>query len=801
MRDLSRVVERAGLSIVRASSFNTLRFPAVALARVWKRLRGDASHDLRRPSPAVNRWLARVFALERHLVSRVTLLFGASLRRPALTLGPWGQGRETALVGAIFAVVVAVAAIWLALDRRPPEWDHANHLERSVVCADDLAHRNLRAVFERSSFYPPLVLCAAGLAYRLAPSDVAAAQAVVLVFLGLGIGAVYALARRFTGATEGVVAALVFATAPFVVFSSLRFQLDLPLASMVALMLVVLLRTDTFEHRGWSTAVGVVLGLGMLTKPPFVVYVVAPLVLVAARIRSRRALANLALAAFVGVGLGLPCYGPRLLSLAPEIGSGSFRQAAEAGHPDPLTSAALTFYPRWFVTQFGLVAVLLFGLGLGVAGRRRHWLLVAALLPAFALFELLQNKNLRYTLPLLPVAAVLAGVGFGALPARLRAGGRVLLVVAGVVQASATAFGVPHFSLPVLDVPFVVKTPPVRDDWRQREILTLLARDSRGRPATVSVVPNYSLFSTSNFRYYALRDGYQLRFLRAWEGEPVGIEYMVLKSGDQGPSWTAERPRRIAERLAHDPHFARVFPVIGEFPLPDGSTATVRARRLEAGPAVRPAVMARAVERAIRARLGEVARDVEGLEIRLTYDDAILRGRIARVELRAARATVGDLTRRNAALARVGDLQIAVDDLLVNPFSAWADRRLNPLDAGLVRIERATILAADFNTFLRQLKGFRRVSVTFEPGALVLAAPQPGPDVSARVRLVSANDRPFALAFERVRVGGVPLPGALVDWVVRGYDPSLGLASRLPVRLEVGRVEITPDALRITAGP
>jgi len=712
-----------------------------------------------------------------------------------------GWGREVAPVGAILAVVVAVAAVWLALDRRPPEWDHANHLERAVRCAGDLARRDLPAILERSSFYPPLVLCAAGLAYRLAPSDVAAAQSVVLAFLGLGTGAVYVLARRFAGATEGVVAALVFATAPFVVFSSLRFQLDLPLASMVALMLVVLLRTDTFEHRGWSVATGLVLGLGMLTKPPFAAYVLAPLVVVAARIRARRALANLALAALIGGGLGLPWYGPRLLGLAPEIASRSFRQAAESGHPEPLTAAALMLYPRWFPTQLGLVAVLLFVLGLGVAARRRHWLLLASVLPAFALFELLQNKNLRYTLPLLPVAAVLAGLGFGALPARLRDGGRVLLIVAGVVQVSATVFGVPHVSVPLLDVPFVVETPPVRGDWRHREILALLALDSRGAPATVSVVPNDNFFSASNFRYYALRDGLRLKVGRAWEGEPVGIEYMVLKSGNQGPSWTAERPRRIAERLAHDPHLARVFPVIGEFPLPDGSTATVRARREDTGPTVRPAAMARAVERAIRARLGEVARDVEGLQIRLTYDDAILRGRIARVELRAARATVGDLTRRNAALARVRDLQLGVDDLLVNPFSAYADGRLNPLDAGLVRLERATILAADFNEFLRQLKGFKRASVTFEPGALVLAAAQPGPDVTARVRLVPSRDRPFAVAFERVRVGGVPLPGSLVDWVVRGYDPSLGLASRLPVRLEVGRVEITPDAIRIAAGP
>src|SRR5207249_1736111 len=186
----------------------------------------------------------------------------AAPRRPAVMRAPSWPAREGAQVGAILAALVALVVVWLALDRRPPEWDHANHLERAVICAQDLARGDLHAVLERSSFYPPLVLCTAGLVYRLAPSDVAAAQAVVLGFLALGVGAVYVLARGLGGATEGVVAALVFATAPFVVFSSLHFQLDLPLASMVALILVVLLRIDGFEHRGWSVAAGIVLGLG-----------------------------------------------------------------------------------------------------------------------------------------------------------------------------------------------------------------------------------------------------------------------------------------------------------------------------------------------------------------------------------------------------------------------------------------------------------------------------------------------------------------------------------------------------------
>ncbi len=144
------------------------------------------------------------------------------------------RGREWTLVALGAGVVVAVAAAWTAVDGTPPEWDHANHLERAVHCAGDLARGDWRAILDRSSFYPPLVPCAAGAVYRVWPSDAAAAQTVIWGFLVLGMMATYLLARRFAGGAGGVLAALLFGTAPFTLFLTLRFQLDLPLAAMVA---------------------------------------------------------------------------------------------------------------------------------------------------------------------------------------------------------------------------------------------------------------------------------------------------------------------------------------------------------------------------------------------------------------------------------------------------------------------------------------------------------------------------------------------------------------------------------------
>ena len=72
-------VTAAGFDVRHVSYFNTLLFPAVALTRAGKRLRGDTGHDLTRPAAPVNAALARLFALEAAVVPRWPLPFGASL--------------------------------------------------------------------------------------------------------------------------------------------------------------------------------------------------------------------------------------------------------------------------------------------------------------------------------------------------------------------------------------------------------------------------------------------------------------------------------------------------------------------------------------------------------------------------------------------------------------------------------------------------------------------------------------------------------------------------------------------------
>src|SRR2546428_13224745 len=123
----------------------------------------------------------------------------------------------------------------------------------------------------------------------------------------------------------------------------------------------------------------------------------------------------------------------------------SFKQAAEAGQTEALTPAGLLFYPRVFLPQFGLLAGLLCAWGLWALRREpgiRMFVRLSLPLP-FVLYSVIQNKNLRYTLPILPAAALVTAVGIQALDHQWRRRLIAVCLAAAALQISMTAFALP----------------------------------------------------------------------------------------------------------------------------------------------------------------------------------------------------------------------------------------------------------------------------------------------------------------------------------------------------------------------
>jgi hypothetical protein len=720
------------------------------------------------------------------------------MRRDHVSRRPW------LALGLLVAALAVVTTVWVSIDRRPPEFDHANHLERALKCHLDLAGGTsspVRSILAQSSFYPPLVTCLTGLLYVVAPVVPLTAQAVMLAFLAVGVAAVFGLGRQLFGVETGLLAAFLFATAPFVVFSLTNFQLDLPLAAMVALALCVLARPETLARGRGGVILGLVLGLGLLTKPTFTTYVLPAVLWTAWQAwrapDRRRRLACLAIALGVAAALALPWYGPRLVGLPMQVMNRSFKQAV--GQAETLTPAGLAFYPRVFLPQFGVLAAPLFLWGLWAlrttpGARALLWL--SALVP-FLTYSLIQNKNLRYTLPLLPAAALVAAVGARSLPRSVRRGALWACLAAAALQISMTAFGVPRppvFSVFLTSVP--PSFPPSSADWQEDAVLDDLERVTGGKAATVAVVPNYNFFSVSNFRYAALRRRLPLEVTRGWTGPPLGVDFVILKTGSQGPSFTVEKAERLSRAFADDPYLAAIFPVIKEYPLPDGSRGILRARQIPPIQDVTPAELARRIREAQEAALADYVRDAEDLRVSVSYrPDAIARGLVDRVRVEARAATVGELRRRGRAPLRIRDARVEVERLLIDPRRLVDTGALEILDAGAFRIDALVITQEDVDALLRGQPEGQLLTVRLEDGAALVRLKRFPAGARVGVRARDA-DPPLALQVEDVWIGGVPVPDLLVDWVVRNFDPTPRLRN-LPVPVSIGPIRIRPGRVEI----
>ena len=119
------------------------------------------------------------------------------------------------------------------------------------------------------------------------------------------------------------------------------------------------------------------------------------------------------------------------------------------------------------------------------------------------------------------------------------------------------------------------------------------------------------------------------------------------------------KAERLTRAVAEDPYLSAVFPVLAEYPLPDGSHGILRARRVPPVRDVTPAELARRLQKVDEAALADYVRDVEGLRITLDYrPDAIREGLVDRVRVEANVATVGELRRENRTPLRVRDVRV-----------------------------------------------------------------------------------------------------------------------------------------------
>ena len=556
--------------------------------------------------------------------------------------------REDVICSIMLTVVIACSVmnnlIWLWIDTRPPKWDEAYYLTLSLKYHESLFSGGVgafvRSLLTLDPARPPLVPALAVPAYILLGKSPDSAIAVNLVAFGLLILAVYGMGARLASSWSGLLAAIFVSTYPGTLALSRMFLFDFVNAALVAASLYLLVRTEAFSRSRSSLALGAAMGLGLLCRPFFPVFMIGPLGISAyvAWRESRlnvssggterpRSWANGGLALLVCVAVAAPWY---IINLAPVIqrslSAALGARAVHYGTSNPLTiHALLSFLIKiTSLTPFGTVLFLFAAtilwvkrsclLPRAVMGKltpsQGFFILLFSVLVPLLFFSTLRNQDLKNLLPIYAGMAVITGWGLSLLsPTPLRKALIGFGIAGSLFQFWIGTHGFPfpqgvgaqpRSGEPVLLMfraassnPEAFLSLPLRENWNISEFLSWMTGGSVGRngarimarPGVVAIVPDHPLFNRYNLEYFAALKGLPIQVERV--GDPRdhgGKDYRTRLLGvdfaviKTGDPGPAWLNRNNVELMEflRSPESGLVE-VSPRFPLPDGSEAILYA--------------------------------------------------------------------------------------------------------------------------------------------------------------------------------------------------------------------------------
>jgi hypothetical protein len=445
--------------------------------------------------------------------------------------------------------------------------------------------------------YPPLFKLVGGASAVLGGDTRRALVMTNTLFIGILLWSLYQIGLKVHGERCGMLSAALVMVYPMVVGLSRAYMLEFSLLALTALSAYLLLYSERFRNRLYTILFGVSLGLGMLAKPVFLTYIIAPLAYVVAlaavevcrkgspRSQKWRRLLWILVALGVGALVAGPWYVPNLRSFASATTSVSIRNTLEA---ERLGIESILYYAKALVfSQLGLPFAALFVFGLLRLVRwpapESAWFFVAMLLGIYIIHCLVPHKTIRQDVGILVPVSVVSAVGLVSLSGLSRRLAVAAAMSFAVVQfcwfttpvlASAGSAGPEWvYQYPEFDCG---ARPPSKEDWRIEQVLKLLGDE----PSRVGVLCDHVTINGRTLEYYALTMGHASTMIQVrsrvdnFHSRLNKYDYVITKSDWDpsyiealGPPW-GEADLAVLERFEDG---LDSFMVVESLELPDGS--------------------------------------------------------------------------------------------------------------------------------------------------------------------------------------------------------------------------------------
>jgi 4-amino-4-deoxy-L-arabinose transferase-like glycosyltransferase len=182
-------------------------------------------------------------------------------------------------VGALWLIHVGMNLWWRYVNVMILGWDRPAHLVRSVEYLHLLQPFSLDGALNaltNHSFYPPLFHLSAAAFFALFGISADAAAMTNAVYLAVLLFSIYGIGRHLYDEATGLLAACLVSLFP-ILFNLARYTyIDFAMLALVALSVLLLLKSNGFRDRRWAYLLGVALGLGLLAKWVFAVFAGLP---------------------------------------------------------------------------------------------------------------------------------------------------------------------------------------------------------------------------------------------------------------------------------------------------------------------------------------------------------------------------------------------------------------------------------------------------------------------------------------------------------------------------------------------
>jgi hypothetical protein len=183
----------------------------------------------------------------------------------------------------IFSFLLTVVNyLWINknLSHVPPPWDAAAYMDISLHDYYGLVKGNplqgINTILKQAPCQAPLFPLTSVPFYIVFGPDIAVAYLTNFIYLFILFISVYCITEGLSGEKAGFLAVFLIATFPAVIAYSRDYLFEFPLAAMVALSYLFLIKSELFQDKKYSILFGLSAGLSVLTKTMGMIFFVMP---------------------------------------------------------------------------------------------------------------------------------------------------------------------------------------------------------------------------------------------------------------------------------------------------------------------------------------------------------------------------------------------------------------------------------------------------------------------------------------------------------------------------------------------